>query len=131
MQHLWPKLTYQGNVIGLKSLNFTLQETVSRLTPSTLRGVVAEIRSGFYSVDDLTVELPRFKISQTHELRTTLAKLGLKTLFDPASSELTGFLEQNETAESVPLQSAMHKSFIEVNEEGSEAAAATVLFGFR
>ena len=43
--------------------------TASRLTPETLKGVMAEIKSGFYSVDDLTVQLPRFKIEQTHELR--------------------------------------------------------------
>jgi serine protease inhibitor len=109
------------------------QETVSRLTPETLKGVMAEIKSGFYSVDDLTVQLPKFKISQTHELENTLAKLGLTTLFDPISSELGGFIDSEAGGEGhdIPLDSAVHKSFIEVNEEGSEAAAATVLFGFR
>jgi serpin B len=29
------------------------------------------------------------------------------------------------------LNSAIHKSFIDVNEEGSEAAAATAILGFR
>ena len=69
------------------------QETASRLTPETLKGVMAEIKSGFYSVDDLTVQLPRFKISQTHELRQTLEGLGLETLFDPTSSELGRFID--------------------------------------
>ena len=49
--------------------------TASRLTPETLKGVMAEIKSGFYSVDDLTVQLPRFKIEQTHELRQVPKKL--------------------------------------------------------
>ena len=107
--------------------------TASRLTPQTLKGVMAEIKSGFYSVDDLTVQLPRFKISQTHELRQTLEALGLKTLFDPTSSELGRFIDASAEGGGydVPLNSALHKSFIEVNEEGSEAAAATALFGFR
>lgn len=118
---------------GYYFLLFFPQETASRLTPDTLKGVMAEIKSGFYSVDDLTVQLPRFKISQTHELRQTLEALGLKTLFDPTSSELGRFIDASAEGGGydVPLNSALHKSFIEVNEEGSEAAAATALFGFR
>ena len=72
-----------------------LQETASRLTPETLKGVMAEIKSGFYSVDDLTVQLPRFKIEQTHELRQTLEALGLETLFDPTSSQLGRFIDSS------------------------------------
>ena len=112
----------------------SLQETVSRLNPDNLKGVMAEIRSGFYSVDDLKVKIPKFKLSQTFELRPLLQKLGLKTLFDP-SSDLSGFLSDEDGEgghrDKVTLQSATHKSFVEVNEEGSEAAAATILFGFR
>ena len=109
-----------------------LYETVQRLNPATLRGVMAEVRSGFYEVDDLNVELPKFKIEQAFELSDTLSSLGLKTLFDPARSDLTNFLDpKKRDSNSVSISSAIHKSFIDVNEEGSEAAAATALFGFR
>jgi len=109
-----------------------LFETVQRLTPATLRGVMAEVRSGFYEVDDLNVELPKFKVEQSFELSHTLSELGLKTLFDPSKSDLSNFLDpKNREGVQVSLSSAVHKSFIDVNEEGSEAAAATALFGFR
>ena len=108
----------------------SLFETVSRLTPKTLKGVMAEVKSGFYEVDDLTVRIPKFRIEQTFELTDALADLGLKALFDPTKADLSRFLAEGAN-EHVALQSAIHKSFIEVNEEGSEAAAASALFGFR
>ena len=115
--------------------NGSIHETINRLTPETLQGVMAEVKSGFYTVDDLTVQIPRFKIEQEFELASTLSGLGLETLFDPKTSDLSGFLDTSKVTEddlnTVKLNSALHKSFIEVNEEGSEAAAATVLFGFR
>jgi serine protease inhibitor len=44
-------------------------------------------------VDDLNVELPKFKIDQSFELSQTLSGLGLETLFDPAKSDLTHFID--------------------------------------
>lgn len=109
----------------------SLFDTVARLTPATLTGVMAEVRSGFYSVDDLTVKLPRFRVEQSFQLSEVLGNLGLTSLFGSSDSDLSGFLSPEAKEQSVDLSSAIHKSFIEVNEEGSEAAAATALFGFR
>lgn len=52
--------------------------------------------------------------------------MGIKTLFQPTAN-LTGFTDFG----NLQLDDAVHKSKIEVNEEGSTAAAATVLFSFR
>ena len=85
-----------------------------------------------FKVDDLNVELPKFKIEQSLELSHTLSELGHKTLFDPSKSDLSNFIDPKSREDvQVSLSSAVHKSFIDVNEEGSEAAAATALFGFR
>jgi serine protease inhibitor len=112
----------------------SLYNTVQRLTPETLQGVMAEVRSGFYEVDDLNVEIPKFGIKQKLELSSTLAKLGTKSLFG-SGSDLRNFLDlehqDSDVADQLSLDAAVHQAFIEVNEEGSEAAAATALFGFR
>ena len=83
----------------------------------------------FYEVDDLTVEIPKFKIEQSLELSHTLRQLGL-TFFGGENSDFSGFLDK-ESESALTFEKALHKSYIEVNEEGSEAAAATALFGFR
>lgn len=52
--------------------------------------------------------------------------MGIKELFTPIAN-LTGF----STVTQLNFDDAVHKAKIEVNEEGSTAAAATVLFSFR
>jgi serine protease inhibitor len=47
-------------------------------------------------VEDLNVQLPKFKIEQSMELSQTLSKLGLETLFDPAKSDLTHFIDSKQ-----------------------------------
>jgi len=111
-----------------------LQQTVARLNPQTLHGVMQEINSGFYNMDNLDVKLPKFSVSGDLELVEPLSEMGMASVFGPTSN-LTGFLDLDLTPEleqnQVKLSGAVHKSVIEVNEEGSVAAAATALIGFR
>ena len=130
------EMPYEGDHVSMVVIlppwkDDSLQETVRRMTPETLQGVMGEIQTGFYKVEKLDVLLPKFSIAGDLELLEPLSSLGINSLFG-GQSNLTGFMDQYGDAEdSISLDSAKHKSFIEVNEEGSEAAAATALLGFR
>ena len=130
------EMPYEGDHVSMVVIlppwkDDSLQETVRRMTPETLQGVMGEIQTGFYKVEKLDVLLPKFSIAGDLELLEPLSSLGINSLFG-GRSNLTGFMDQYGDAEdSISLDSAKHKSFIEVNEEGSEAAAATALLGFR
>lgn len=133
------ELPYEGDHVSMviilpPFLDDGLQETVKRLTPETMSGVMAEIQSGFYKMDKLRVSLPKFSVRGSLELTEPLAALNISRLFG-SGSNLTGFIDLESTpadeVDQVRLESAQHKAFIEVTEEGSEAAAATALLGFR
>jgi len=130
------EMPYEGDHVSMVVIlppwkDDSLQETVKRMTPETLQGVMGEIQTGFYKVEKLDVLLPKFSISGDLELLQPLSSLGINSLFG-GRSNLTGFMDQyGDSEDSISLDSAKHKSFIEVNEEGSEAAAATALLGFR
>ncbi|XP_018579751.1 serine protease inhibitor 3/4 isoform X4 [Anoplophora glabripennis] len=77
---------------------------------------------------EVEVALPKFKIEQTIDLQDSLTELGLGVIFDQENAELTGIIE---TKEQLYVSKAVQKAFIEVNEEGAEAAAATgMVFSF-
>uniref|UniRef100_A0A0E0ME33 Serpin domain-containing protein n=1 Tax=Oryza punctata TaxID=4537 RepID=A0A0E0ME33_ORYPU len=70
--------------------------------------------------------IPRFKLSFDGSVVHALRGLGAKALFDPARAELTDVLEADNSGDP-PLfvSDVLHCAVIEVNEEGTEAAAAT------
>jgi serine protease inhibitor len=130
------ELPYEGDHVSMVIilppwLDDGLQQTVARLTPTTLQGVMAELSSGFYSMDKLNLKIPKFSVSGSLELNQPLAELNITKIFGP-ESDLSGFLDPAAPAsDQINLNAAVHKSFIEVTEDGSEAAAATALLGFR
>ncbi|XP_067898286.1 neuroserpin [Heterodontus francisci] len=65
------------------------------------------------------VYLPRFKVMQNIDLKEALAGLGISDMFG-VDADLSAMTEKD-----LHISKAIHSSFIEVNEEGSEAAAAS------
>ncbi|KAK1339658.1 hypothetical protein QTO34_018212 [Cnephaeus nilssonii] len=72
---------------------------------------------------EVNVHLPRFKLEENYNLNSHLASLGIEDLFTPRA-DLSGMSR----ARDLFVSKIVHKSFVEVNEEGSEAAAATAAY---
>jgi len=70
-----------------------------------------------------TVQLPRFKMSYAAQLRTALVNVGMERAFDRERAEFGGI--RNEPPP-VWIDEVLHRALAEVNEEGTEAAAATM-----
>ncbi|XP_064476104.1 leukocyte elastase inhibitor-like [Ornithodoros turicata] len=64
--------------------------------------------------------LPKFKLEQETTLKSVLRKMGMQQAFEDAA-DLTGISACND----IKVSEVVHKAFVEVNEEGTEAAAAT------
>ncbi len=80
-------------------------------TPSSFDGLQVRLR------------LPRFRIDAESDLLPLLTAIGIQSLFDPSAADLTGLSPEPE----LYVGQVLHKTFISVDEEGTEAAAATML----
>jgi serpin B len=69
----------------------------------------------------VVVFLPKFKIESQFGLNQTLAAMGMPDAFDAGQADFSGMLGKKE----LYISKVIHKAFVEVNEEGMEAAAAT------
>jgi len=93
---------------GLKALE-------SGLTPENL----AVWKKGL-SNRSVDVFLPRFSLNTRYSLPGTLAKMGMSAAFTD-NADFSGM----DGTQELYIQQVVHQGFVEVNEEGAEAAAAT------
>ena len=70
---------------------------------------------------EVDVFLPRFSISSGFSLGDMLSGLGMRSAFVPGQADFSGMNGRMD----LYISEAVHKAFVEVNEEGTEAAAAT------
>lgn len=68
------------------------------------------------------IEVPRFKLEYQSSLRNTLTKLGMGIAFDRGHARFDTICPPPPP---IWIEQVLHRAFVEVNEEGTEAAAAT------
>ena len=91
---------------------------------SKLTGAMVDQIDQMIGEAKLQVAIPKFKIEADVPMKELLIGLGMGDLFDPDYANLSGISGNKD----LYVSNVFHKSFVEVNEEGSEAAAATGTF---
>lgn len=71
---------------------------------------------------DIHLTMPKFEFESSFSLSETLTTLGMSDAFNPDAADLSGMSDV-----ALYIQEALHKAFIAVDEEGTEAAAATAI----
>ncbi|OGR45543.1 MAG: hypothetical protein A2X35_04115 [Elusimicrobia bacterium GWA2_61_42] len=113
------RLPYSGGglsmLLALPKDGKKLEDAAKDLDPAALEEMRAALAE-----QKVKVFLPRFTFSAGYDLNAALAALGMPLAFTDAA-DFSGM----DGTRSLYIQRAVHKAFVEVNEEGTEAAAAT------
>ena len=115
------ELPYAGNEVSMyillpNSIN-GLAALESRLTSAKFNTAISRMHS--VKVDELAI--PKFKMILQVELNDILKSMGMKDLFVHRTADLSGM----DGTRKLFVSKVVHKAYIDVNEEGTEAAAAT------
>jgi serpin B len=86
-------------------------------------GGLARVLGSFAEDGAVDLLLPRWTTRTTTALKKVLTELGMRTAFDPTTADFSGMTRD----EQLYVQDALHQGFIAVDEEGTEAAAATAV----
>ncbi len=122
-------LPYQGGlwdlVVILPEAREGAGEAAARLTPEILRALLAGLDHS--REDSVSIFLPKFRLPEaTLGLRDALLGLGMDSAFDvPRGSADFSRAAPKTPSGYLALSEVFHQAFVDVDEEGTEAAAAT------
>jgi len=117
------EMPYRGNTLSMLIIlprrHDAIHELEHRLTAEALATWLGRL-----SVQDVHVSVPRFKMETSYSLTKTLSALGM-----PAAFQAGGFTGMSDApqASRLALSQVAHKAFVHVDEEGTEAAAASAI----
>jgi len=94
----------------------TVDEFIARMADEGLDGFFSNLTEK----EEVPVLLPKFKFAYEKSLNEILQDLGMEQLFVPG-----GLLNMADPGDGLYVSEVKHKTFIEVNEQGTEAAAVT------
>ena len=104
-------------LVILPDEKFGLDEVAKSLDAKTIKSLTD---NDSFRNRGLDLKIPKFKLSYEINLNETLKLLGITDAFDENSANFNEM-----TKDQIFVSEAVHKAFIEVNEEGTVAAAAT------
>lgn len=117
------ELPYAGEAISMILILPEAVDGLSRIERNLTADWLKQ-RTGGLRQREVRVEIPRFRLTKTLELSKTLADLGMPQAFD-MRADFSGMSDGR--GDPLFISRVRHKAFVDVNEEGTEAAAATAV----
>ena len=112
----------RGDRLAMVVLLPTAKDGLAALEASLSADKVAEWVSKL-NRREVRVALPRFKTTAEFSLAQVLAAMGMQDAFDASRADFSGMTG----AKDLFISAVVHKAFVDTNEEGTEAAAATAV----
>ncbi len=95
------------------------------LTPASIQQLLGQL----FPARTVIVTMPKFKMDAQFRVTDTLIAMGMKKAFDMKMADFSG-VASRETMQregNLSISAVIHKAYVDVNEEGTEAAAATAV----
>jgi serpin B len=108
--------------ILLPNADTSLNQLYQSLSGIDLKHLFASTSSAYG-----TLSLPKFKQSNSYDLIPALQKLGMVQAFDPGQADFSKMAKPRNPDDKFALAQVLQKTTVEVNEEGTEAAAVTLV----
>jgi serpin B len=114
-------LPYKGNLVDMVIIvpdagNYESFE--ASLTADRYEAILASLET-----QEVLLSMPKFTFEAKYGLNDMLVQMGMTDAFDPDLADFSGI----DGTQLLYISNALHKAFIAVDEEGTEAAAATVI----
>ena len=103
--------------IFLPHENSSLHQFLELLTPDNWERWTTK-----FSKKEGTIVFPKFKLEYEASLKSALMNLGMEDAFDGQHADFSKMIEEDDQ---IYISDIKQKTFIDINEEGTEAAAAT------
>ncbi|XP_038191232.1 serpin B9-like [Arvicola amphibius] len=87
----------------------------------TFEKLTAWTKPDFMRSTNVEVFLPKFKLQEDYDMESVFQHLGMVDVFQGGKADLSGMSPERDLC----VSKCVHKSVVEVNEEGTEAAAAS------
>jgi serpin B len=97
------------------------------LSPASMQQLLGQLRP----TGKVIVTMPKFKIEARFTLGDTLKAMGMKKAFDASMADFSGIASRKTMQRdgTFSISAVIHKAYVDVSEEGTEAAAATAVVG--
>jgi serpin B len=117
-------LPYQGDDLSMLIV-LPRSKDIQGLEKILNQDILKQWQGGMTS-QEVNVSIPKFKFDSGYEMSGILSGMGMNLAFDPNNADFSGMADKVHD-ENLYIGGVFHKAWIETNEEGTEAAAATAV----